>query len=274
MRDPKVHYSSISNFWRDHSMKVSKPSVSTGSPQRHSTTAKKRPKHIDGATEIDFKNRSADVEPMALGVRQPLGEQAVKLAIAVQSAGVESCILTSQAAANDKLFYSPKLGIDSATRWDDIWQSHVIHPADLGEAIAALQDTWQRMALHKAMHIAVLSDAVTGQNLLLLRVDVDDLDSDGYALLEAASHVAHYFWSQSDGKGSFASDVRWIGSTLLIELTPMLAMRRWPNGDALVFTMQALLHHVRQLGRMHPRPVEHYWSGTNSNSSPTSMSKY
>jgi hypothetical protein len=49
------------------------------------------------------------------------------------------------------------------------------------------------MAMHKAMHVAVLGNAVTGQNLLLLWVDVDDLDIDGHALLEAASHVAKYF---------------------------------------------------------------------------------
>jgi hypothetical protein len=124
----------------------------------------------------------------------------------------------------------------------------VLYPADLGEVMGVLEDLWLRMARHPALHLAVVEDPATEQSTVLIRVDGEGMSSEALQLLDAASHTGNYLWSQGGNKGSLVSDLHWIGSTLVIELTPLHQMRRWPIGDSLVLAMQALLQRVKQLG--------------------------
>jgi hypothetical protein len=119
----------------------------------------------------------------------------------------------------------------------------------MGEVMGALEDLWLRMVRHPAIRLTVQSDTLTGESMVLIRVAAQGLDREGCHLLGAASDMGSYRWSQSGSKGSLVSDVHWIGSTLVIELTPLHQMRRWPLGDALVPAMQALLQRVKHLGR-------------------------
>lgn len=125
----------------------------------------------------------------------------------------------------------------------------VLYPADMGEVMGVLEDLWLRMARHPAMQLAVLEDRLTQQSTLLVRLEGSGMDGEVFQLLEAAAHPGNYLWSQGGKKGSLLSDMRWIGSTLVIEFAPQHQMQYWPVGDSLVLALQALLQRLKLLGR-------------------------
>jgi hypothetical protein len=127
--------------------------------------------------------------------------------------------------------------------------ARVIYPADMGEVMGVLEDLWLRMARHPAIKLSVLEEPLTQQSTLLVRLDGNGMDGEVFQLLEAAAHPGNYLWSQCGKKGSLVSDVRWIGSTLVIELAPQHQMQCWPVGDSLVLALQALLQRLKLLGR-------------------------
>lgn len=151
-------------------------------------------------------------------------------------------------AANDEDFlYRRSNKADPG--WKDPMQLRVMYPADLGEAMSAVEDLWLRLARHKAVRSAVLSDAPTSTQLVLFRLHRDGGDSECYQLLAAASSLESYWWHQDAGRASLVSDILWQGETLVIELISRRQMRRWPEGEAAEWSMQSLLQRMRQLGR-------------------------
>jgi hypothetical protein len=82
----------------------------------------------------------------------------------------------------------------------------------------------------------------------MFRFDDDDDDGERFQLLQAAASCESYWWSQDGNRGTLAAGIHWLGNTLAIELASSDQMRRWPDGDALEWSMQTLLQRIRCLG--------------------------
>jgi hypothetical protein len=134
-------------------------------------------------------------------------------------------------------------------------QLRVLYPADLQEALSSVEDLWLRMARHSAVHSAVVRDTVTGEQLVLFRTLREDmkfqgsaegLSGDARALMADAACRDSYAWSQDGSRGNLTSKIQWIGDTLMIELSQFDAIRRWPEGEVVLWSMQSLLSRVRR----------------------------
>jgi hypothetical protein len=169
---------------------------------------------------------------------------------AVGAVSVERrAFISKRSAANEAAFHANT----SDTGWGEKWTDRLCQSgdcaADMGEVMGALEDLWLRTVRHPAIRLTVQADTWTGESMVLIRVAAQGLDREGCHLLGAASDMSSYQWSQGGSKGSLVSDVHWIGSTLVLELTSLHQIRRWPLGDAMVAAMQSLLQRVKQLGR-------------------------
>jgi hypothetical protein len=71
------------------------------------------------------------------------------------------------------------------------------------------------------------------------------------ALLADAACRDTYAWSQDGSRGNLTSNIQWIGDTLVIELSRFDSMRRWPEGEAVVWSLQTLLNRFRSSGGVH-----------------------
>ncbi len=149
--------------------------------------------------------------------------------------------------ANDEDFASIPASSFGAG-WKEPPHLHVLYPADIGEVLSVAEDLWLRTARHHAVHSTVLTDASTGEGLVMFRPTGHCRDREGCQLLAAASIKERYWWRQDGDKGSLVSDVQWRGETLLIELTPTRQMDRWPEGKAVEWAIQGLLQRIMQLG--------------------------
>lgn len=134
-------------------------------------------------------------------------------------------------------------------------QLRVLYPTDLQEALSSVEDLWLRMAGHSAIHSAVVRDTVTGEQLVLFRVhreamkfqgSAEGLSVDARALMADAACRDSYAWSQDGSRGNLTSNIHWIGDTVVIELCLFDAIRRWPEGEAMVWSLQTLLSRVRR----------------------------
>jgi len=156
-------------------------------------------------------------------------------------------------ASNDDCYFGPKHEILSEVVWPDP-KLRVVNPADISEVMSSVEDLWLRLVRHAAVHAAVSRDVSTGASLVMFRFDGNGRDDDHakddeccQLLLVAASRES-YLWSQGGHRGTLVSDLQWLGNTLVIELASSDQMRRWPEGDALEWSMQALLQRVKAQG--------------------------
>jgi hypothetical protein len=123
-----------------------------------------------------------------------------------------------------------------------------VYLADIGEALRAAEDQWLRIARQAAVRSAVWSDTSTGERLLMFRFDGNAGNSECCQLLAAASSSEGYLCRQDDSRGSLVNDLQWQGDTLVIELTAVHHMRRWPDGDAVNWQVQAVLNRMKKVG--------------------------
>lgn len=154
---------------------------------------------------------------------------------------------SGNAVANDEDFASIPASSFGAGRKEPP-HMHVLYPADIGEVLSVAEDLWLRIARHHAVRSTVLTDASTGEGLVLFRATGHCRDREGYQLLAAASIRERYWWRQDGDKGSLVSDVQWRGDTLMIELTPTRQLHRWPDGEAVEWAIHGLLQRIKQLG--------------------------
>lgn len=124
-----------------------------------------------------------------------------------------------------------------------------VYPADIGEALGAAEDLWLRIARQGSVRAAVWSDTTTGERLLMFRFDGNAGDSECCQLLAAASSRESYLWRQDESRGSLVNDLQWQGDTLVIELTAVHRMGRWPDGEAVNWQVQAVLNRMKIVGR-------------------------
>lgn len=171
--------------------------------------------------------------------------------------------------ANDHEFHpsiqtnQPMQAVATHTGWRQPPRLRVVYPTDIAETWSAVEDLWLRLARHPAMHSAVVTDSATGEYLMLFRIDGKDVDgkisqdgmdwnrTEARALLNAAADHGSYAWSQDGSHGNLAADIYWIGNTLVIELTRKERMFRWPEGESLVWAVQALLTRMQNSGGAH-----------------------
>jgi hypothetical protein len=151
-------------------------------------------------------------------------------------------------AANDAGFTS-NWANPSGPHWQGPMKLRGVYPADIGEALGVAEDLWLRIARQAAVRAAVWSDRSTGERLLMFRFDGNARDSECCQLLAAASSAESYLWRQDDSRGSLVNDLQWQGDTLVIELTATHQMRRWPDGDAVNWQVQAVLNRMKTMGR-------------------------
>lgn len=147
----------------------------------------------------------------------------------------------------------PVQALATHTGWTQPPRLRVVYPADIAETLSAVEDLWLRLACHTAIHSAGVTDSATGEHLVLFRIDGEDVDgknsqdgmdwnrTEARALLNAAANHGSYAWTQDGSRGNLAGDINWIGNTLVIELTRKERMFRWPQGESLVWAVQALL---------------------------------
>jgi hypothetical protein len=159
-----------------------------------------------------------------------------------------------QPAANDDRFFAVIPVTKTEAAWKDPTQLRLVYPADIGEVLNSVEDLWLRLARHPAVHVAVSRDVSTGQHLVMFRFDRNgqchghDIDGEYCQLLLAAASGESYCWSQDGSRGNLASDIQWLGNTLVIALASRHQMRRWPDGEALEWSLQALLQRVKTQG--------------------------
>jgi len=128
----------------------------------------------------------------------------------------------------------------------------VLYPADLSEVVSAVEDLWLRIRRQLGVRIHVVLDTATGVNLLLLRADRANLGKEGQDLLEAAEDMDRYRWLQSPDETSYAkhqalclaSEMTWLGDTLVIELMPLTQLARHAGTDGLLL-VQTMLGRLR-----------------------------
>ena len=156
--------------------------------------------------------------------------------------------ITGIDAANDADFTS-SLASPSGPRWTGPKRLRGVYPADIGEVLGAAEDLWLRIANQPEVHGPVLSTASTGARLVIFRFDANGRHPECCQLLAAASSGDSYLWSQDGSRGSLVSDVQWQGNALVIELTAARQMRRWPEGEAVDWQVQALLNRMQAMGR-------------------------
>jgi len=151
------------------------------------------------------------------------------------------------APANDANFFKIAQGFESDSTGSEL-KLRVVHPADISEVLSSVEDVWLRLVRLSAMHAAVLSDASTGTQLVMFRFDGDEMDPECCQLLETAASVECYWWRQDGRRGSLARDIQMVSNTLVIELAPMHQMVLWPQGQALQWSVLALLQRIKILG--------------------------
>jgi hypothetical protein len=173
---------------------------------------------------------------------------------------VTSFTANLRVATNDQAFHAASRliqAIESDTGWKPRPQLRAVYPADQGEVLSVVEDLWLRLVRHPAIHSAVLRDAATGEYLVLFRIADETTGRKDWQLAEArdlldtAAHPENYAWSQDGTRGNLTSGIRWIGDTLVIELTRLEPMQRWPEGDTLVGSVQTLLHRFQNRGGAH-----------------------
>jgi hypothetical protein len=151
-------------------------------------------------------------------------------------------------AANDADFSSGSAN-PSGPQWTGSMRLRGVYPADIGEALGAAKDLWLRIARQKSVRAAMWSDTATGERLLMFRFNGNAGDSECCQLLAAASSSESYLWRQDDSRGSLVNELQWQGDTLVIELTAVHRMRRWPDGDSVNWQVQAVLNRMKIMGR-------------------------
>lgn len=130
------------------------------------------------------------------------------------------------------------------TGWRQPPRLRVVYPTDIADTLSAVEDLWLRTARHPSLRVVVVRDAMAGDNLLLVRSLTEDLDEEAIHLLNAVKNGARYQWRQNGTTGSLVSDIRLIDSTVVVELTPLKQLRRWPDGDAMEWALQSLLNRL------------------------------
>jgi hypothetical protein len=143
-------------------------------------------------------------------------------------------------AANGGRFYAPQSAPESHAERNTALQLRVLYSADIGEVMGATEDLWLRMV--------VVHDAMTGDDLLLVRSLTEVMDAEGCQLLEAMQDGMRYQWSQNGTTGSLVSAIRPIGNTVVVELTPTKQLRRWPDGEAAQWALQSHVHRIQAQG--------------------------
>jgi hypothetical protein len=167
---------------------------------------------------------------------------------ACKSGGAEASFTGRDIATNDSSFYASQWADDGHAGRNTALQLRVLYPADIGEVMGAAEDLWLRIARHASMRVVVVRDPMTGDKLLLLRSLTDAMDEEGCQLLEAAKDGARYQWRQNGVTGSLVSAIRSVGSTVVMELTSVKQLGRWPDGDAVEWALQSLLHRIDAQG--------------------------
>jgi hypothetical protein len=155
--------------------------------------------------------------------------------------------ITGIDAANDADFSSGSAN-SSCPHWTGPMRLRGVYLADIGEALRTAEDLWLRIARQAAVRSAVWSDTSTGERLLMFRFHGNAGNSECCQLLAAASSIEGYLWRQEDSRGSLVNDLQWQGDTLVIELTAVHQMRRWPDGDAVNWQVQAVLNRMKKVG--------------------------
>ena len=151
-------------------------------------------------------------------------------------------------AANDADFSSSAEN-PSGPHWQGSMRLRKVYQADMGETLGVAEDLWLRIARQASVRTAVWSDTSAGERLLMFRFDSKAGDSECCQLLVAASSGENYLWRQDDSRGSLVNDLEWHGDTLVIELTSVRQMCRWPDGDAVNWQVQAVLNRMKTSGR-------------------------
>jgi hypothetical protein len=159
-----------------------------------------------------------------------------------------SGFITGDGSANDQNFSSWSASSSDAA-WKDPGQWRVHYPADIGEVLSAVEDLWLRIMRQPAVHATVLCSEVTGERLVMFRLEGNGKDPECCRLLADASSGDSYLWSQDGIRGSLVTGVQWIGRTLVIEITSARQMQRAPDGETLDWAMHALLQRIQKVGR-------------------------
>ena len=116
-----------------------------------------------------------------------------------------------------------------------------VYPDSSAEVLGIAEDLWLRLARHPAIHAAVVGDADKGETMVMFRVDGAAADEESMNLLGAASSIKTYQWCDSGMRDRLVASATWCGSTLVIELVPHRVMRRWPDGESLLWRLNDLL---------------------------------
>jgi hypothetical protein len=120
-----------------------------------------------------------------------------------------------------------------------------VYGVDMAEVLSSVEDLWLRIARHPAVHAAVLNDATSAEQWVMFRVKEDGRGSECGQLLAAASSSHSYLWHQDGSQGSLVSDIQWLGSTLVLELTSKPQRQRWPDAETMDWQLQALLNRIQ-----------------------------
>ncbi len=119
------------------------------------------------------------------------------------------------------------------------------HPAGVNETFSVMEDLWLRLnaCTQLAMDVDLEGDGV--DKVLRCRLIHGTVDEDMHGLLRRASESYTYAWSQEGRLGSFVSFIDWVQGELVIGLTPISQIRRWPDGEGVCWQLQALLHRLQ-----------------------------
>lgn len=119
------------------------------------------------------------------------------------------------------------------------------HPEDVTETSSLMEDIWCRLAACPQLTMSIDVECDDADTVLRCRRIHGTVDEEVHGLLQRASESYTYAWSQEGRLGGFVSFIEWGQGELVIGITPISQIRRWPDGANVCWQWQELLHRLK-----------------------------
>ena len=142
----------------------------------------------------------------------------------------------------------------------EAWQAH--GPLDVW---CEAHDIWRRLAVFCPATVSIYEDRI---ELVFGDAGGNDWDQDAPLLLDRAQNLQSYRWQQGAQKGDLVQFIEMQGNDLVISLTSMAQMTRWPEGPEIVSVLRSYLMQVGTpltSTNSHPANTPHTFITSNSN---------